>query len=289
MAKTIAGDLQFDPTKDALIRPDGKEFFFRSPNGDRLPSAGYNDTDAEYTPPPSGDRSKLDVAISPTSDRIQRLEPFAPWDGNDFVDLPVLVKVRGKCTTDHITPAGPWFRYRGHLENISNNTLIGAVNSANNKVNSVRNIFTGQEGSISDTARDYKKRGFQWVIIGDSNYGEGSSREHAALQPRYLNGVAVIAKSFARIHETNLKKQGMLPLTFRSTADYNRLASGDLISLAGLGELKPGSSVRMTVKGNTDEWEGFLDHSFNSEQIEYFKAGSALNLLTAGSVERKDS
>lgn len=286
MAKTIAGDLQFDPTTDTLIGADGEKFSFRLPHGDALPLSGYDDTDAEYTPPSSGDRSKLEVAISPSSDRIQRLQPFEPWNGNDFVDLPVLIKVEGKCTTDHITPGGPWFRYRGHLENISNNTLIGVLNSANKKINSVRNIFTGQEDTVSATARDYKKRGTQWVIVGDSNYGEGSSREHAALQPRYLNGVAVIAKSFARIHETNLKKQGMLPLTFKNTADYDRLKTGDLISLAGLRKLEPGSTVRVLVKSDGAEWGSELVHSFNLEQVEYFKAGSALNLLTARSVGR---
>lgn len=232
-----------------------------------------------YTAPPS-DRSNVTVHISPESNRLQRLEPFKPWNGEDYVELPILIKVEGKCTTDHITPAGPWHGYRGHLENVSHNTLIGATNAANKKVNCVKNVFTGTFAGVPETAFDYKKRNQQWVIIGDQNYGEGSSREHAALQPRFLNGVAVIAKSFARIHEANLKKQGMLPLTFSDSSTYDRIDSDDRISLLNLNELRPGKRVRMLVrKVGGSSWETELDHSFNDEQISYFRAGSALNLL----------
>jgi aconitate hydratase len=187
--------------------------------------------------------------------------------------------VEGKCTTDHITPAGPWFRYRGHLENISNNTLIGAVNAENKKVNSVRNVFTGEYAGVPDTAKDYKSRSQQWVVIADHNYGEGSSREHAALQPRFLNGVAVIAKSFARIHESNLKKQGMLPMTFANAADYDRVNPDDRISILGLKHLTAGQPLTMTVEGKNGTWEACLEHTFNEEQAAYFRAGSALNLM----------
>lgn len=243
-----------------------------------LPTGGYTVADHVFTAPPAN-RDDVEVLIAPDSQRIQRLAPFNAWDGADFVDLPILIKVEGKCTTDHITPAGPWFRYRGHLENISNNTLIGAVNSENKEVNSVRNVFTNEYGGVPETAKDYKRRGQQWVIVADHNYGEGSSREHAALQPRFLNGVAVIAKSFARIHESNLKKQGMLPLAFSNIADYARLKPDDRISLLGLSQLAPGRPVKMLVNAKDGKWETILDHSFNEEQIAYFRAGSALNLM----------
>jgi aconitate hydratase len=238
-----------------------------------------------YAAPPA-DRSALTVNISPTSDRIQRLTAFAPWSGQDFNNLPILIKVQGKCTTDHITPAGPWFRYRGHLDNISNNLLIGATNAENQEVNSVQNIFTGEHDGVPQTARDYKTRKQQWVIIADHNYGEGSSREHAALEPRYLNGVAVIARSFARIHETNLKKQGMLALTFANEADYDRINAKDRISLVGLTEIAPDKPVLLRVQTKEgDIWETELKHSFNEEQLGYFRAGSALNMMAAGSAQ----
>ncbi|KAK0663266.1 Aconitate hydratase [Lasiodiplodia hormozganensis] len=284
IAKTFSGRLDFDPATDEIETPTGT-FKFNPPPPGSLPSHGYNQADYVYAAPPT-ERSEVEVDISPSSDRIQRLEPFKPWDGKDFIDLPILIKVEGKCTTDHITHAGPWFRYRGHLENISNNTLIGAVNAANKKVNQVENVFTGEISGVPDTARDYKKRGQQWVVIADHNYGEGSSREHAALQPRFLNGVAIIAKSFARIHESNLKKQGMLPLTFKSDADYDKIQAEDRISLVGLDAFQPGQPVTMRVKRKDgSSWETQLEHTFNQEQIMYFKAGSALNLMaqTAGS------
>lgn len=217
--------------------------------------------------------------ISPTSDRIQRLTPFEAWDGRDYEDLAILIKVEGKCTTDHITPAGPWFRYRGHLDNISNNTLIGAVNADNKKVNQVKNVFTGAIAGVPETARDYKRRGQRWVVIAEHNYGEGSSREHAALQPRFLNGVAIVAKSFARIHESNLKKQGMLPLTFADATTYDRIEPSDRISLVGLDDLARGYVVMTVKRQDGKTWEVKLNHTLNEEQIEYFKAGSALNLM----------
>ncbi|KAF2623198.1 aconitase [Macroventuria anomochaeta] len=278
IAKTFAGDLDFNPATDAIRTPTGA-FRFEPPPSIDLPAAGYEEADAGYVAPPA-DRAQLHVDISPTSDRIQRLQPFGAWPGHDYDDLVILIKVEGKCTTDHITPAGPWFRYRGHLENISNNTLIGAVNAENKKINAVRNVFTGKYDGVPETARDYKVRGQQWVVIAEHNYGEGSSREHAALQPRFLNGVAIIAKSFARIHESNLKKQGMLPLTFVDADAYDRIEASDKISLRGLTKLGPGRAVEMIVtKSDGNTWSTTLAHSFNDEQIGYFKAGSALNLM----------
>ncbi|PYI09512.1 aconitase [Aspergillus sclerotiicarbonarius CBS 121057] len=275
MAKVFSDDLSFDPSVDALTTPSGDEFRFLPPTGDTLPQNGYLDSNAAYKAPPA-DRGDVEVKISPTSDRLQRLAPFAPWSGQDFHDCLILIKTKGKCTTDHITPAGPWFRYRGHLENISNNTLIGAVNAENGLVNTVRNQLTQTDGDVPSTAREYQAHGQPWVVIADHNYGEGSSREHAALQPRYLGGVAIIAKSFARIHEANLKKQGMLALTFADESDYDRIRAADRVSIVGLNGLEPGKTLRLVVNG---EWEAELNHTFTWEQIEYFKAGSALNLM----------
>ncbi|KAK2597498.1 hypothetical protein N8I77_012280 [Diaporthe amygdali] len=273
IVKAFSGKLDFDPRTDSI-----GDFKFEAPTALPLPKGGYAEADHVFTAPPAN-RGDVEVLIATDSQRIQRLAPFHAWDGADFVDLPILIKVEGKCTTDHITPAGPWFRYRGHLENISNNTLIGAVNSENKKVNSIRNVFTGEYGTVPETAKDYKRRGQRWVIVADHNYGEGSSREHAALQPRFLNGVAVIAKSFARIHESNLKKQGMLPLTFSNSSDYDRLEPDDRVSLVGLGQLAPKRPITMVVNGKNGKWETALEHTFNEEQIDYFRAGSALNLM----------
>lgn len=275
MAKVFSDDLSFDPSVDALPTPSGAEFRFQPPNGDTLPTNGYLDSDVAYKAPPA-DRNNVEVKINPSSDRLQRLSPFEPWSGEDFKDCTILIKTKGKCTTDHITPAGPWFRYRGHLENISNNTLIGAVNAESDKVNTVRNQLTHEDGDVPGTARHYKAHGQPWVVIADHNYGEGSSREHAALQPRYLGGKAIIAKSFARIHESNLKKQGMLALTFADEADYDRIRASDRVSILGLSGLAPGNTLRLSVNG---EWEAELNHTFTPEEIEYFKAGSALNMM----------
>ncbi|KAL4811839.1 putative aconitase [Aspergillus spinulosporus] len=285
MAKVFSSDLAFDPTHDALTTPSGEKFKFKPPTGDALPSRGYRDSDQAYVPPPTddGDRSKLEVNISPQSQRLQKLSPFPPWNGEDLNDCLVLIKTKGKCTTDHITPAGPWFRFRGHLENISNNTLIGAVNAETENINKVRNQLTGQDGDVPGTARYYQSQGRPWVVVADHNYGEGSSREHAALQPRYLGGVGIIAKSFARIHEANLKKQGMLAVTFADEADYDRIRASDRICITGLTAFAPGKPLIMKVKTVSGEvWEAPLMHTFTQEQIEYFKAGSALNLMARG-------
>ncbi|CAG8365353.1 unnamed protein product [Penicillium salamii] len=275
MAKVFSDDLEFDPSSDALPTPSGGEFRFLPPTGETLPSNGYLDSDGAYKAPPV-DRSDVNVKINPSSERLQRLAPFEPWSGEDFKDCLVLIKTKGKCTTDHITPAGPWFRYRGHLENISNNTLIGAVNAETDKVNTVRNQLTNEDGDVPGTARYYKAQNQPWVVIADHNYGEGSSREHAALQPRYLGGKAVIAKSFARIHESNLKKQGMLALTFANEADYDHIRASDRLSILGLSGLASGAPLKLAVNG---EWEAELNHTFTAEQVEYFKAGSALNMM----------
>lgn len=282
MAKIFSNDLGFDPTRDSLKTEDGKDFKFLPPYGPSLPEGGFEDTDHVYTAPSSGDRQSVQVEISPTSERLSRLEPFKPWSGEDFRDCVILIKAKGKCTTDHITPAGPWFRYRGHLENISNNTLIGAINADSGKVNSVRNWLNGEDADVPGTARYYKKHGKPWVVIADHNYGEGSSREHAALQPRYLGAAAIIAKSFARIHESNLKKQGLLALTFQDEADYDKIRSSDRINLLGLNELAPHKTVALEVtRSDGASWTSELQHTFTNEEIEYFKAGSALNLMAA--------
>lgn len=246
ITQKFAGNLDFDPSRDSIESETGS-FRFNPPRVPELPSRGFADADYMYTAPPV-DRSNVTVHIPPESKRLQRLEPFKPWNVEDYLDLLILIRVEGKCTTDHITPAGPWHGYRGHLENVSHNTLIGATNAANKKVNCVKNVFTGTFAGVPETAFDYKKRNQQWVIIGDQNYGEGSSREHAALQPRFLNGVAVIVKSFARIHEANLKKQGMLPLTFSELSTYDRIDSDDRISLLNLNEIHPDKWIRMLVR-----------------------------------------
>merc|ERR1711998_743758 len=223
--------------------------------------------------------SNITVAVSPTSDRLQILEPFTPWDGKDATDLPILIKAQGKTTTDHISMAGPWLKYRGHLDNISNNMLIGAINDFDGKTNCIKNVLTNENNTVPEVARYYKSKNIDWIIIGDENYGEGSSREHAALEPRFLGGRAVICKSFARIHETNLKKQGMLPLTFVDCSDYDKIQTGDRISIKGLNDFLPGKQLTLQVTNNNTSSIILLNHSFNLEQIEWFKAGSALNAM----------
>ena len=221
------------------------------------------------------------MAVDPKSERLQLLTPFQKWDGQDYKDCPVLIKALGKCTTDHISMAGPWLKFRGHLDNISNNCLIGAVNAESGKTNAVTNQVTGEVGKVPDVARAYREQGIKWVVIGDRNYGEGSSREHAALEPRNLGGVAVITRSFARIHETNLKKQGMLPLTFVEPADYDRITGNDKLSVLGLADLAPGANLtlKVTPASGAEAFDVPVAHTFNSEQIEWFRAGSALNLM----------
>ncbi|KDQ56048.1 hypothetical protein JAAARDRAFT_36842 [Jaapia argillacea MUCL 33604] len=278
-AMTFAGDLTFNPLTDTLIGSDGKPFKFSDPSGNELPPRGYDPGQDTFQPPPE-DRAAVQVAVDPKSDRLQLLKPFAPWDGKTPADLPILIKVKGKCTTDHISAGGPWLKYRGHLENISQNCLIGAINSENGEANKVKNQFTGEWGAVPATAQAYREKGIKWVVIGDHNYGEGSSREHAALEPRFLGGLAIITRSFARIHETNLKKQGMLALTFVDPADYDKIKPSDKVDILGLESFSPGKNLTLAIKHEDGSKEEIaLAHSFNEGQIEWFKAGSALNLM----------
>ncbi|KAL9110106.1 MAG: hypothetical protein Q9227_005300 [Pyrenula ochraceoflavens] len=278
VALTIAGTLKFNPLTDKLKDKDGNEFLLSPPHGDGLPARGYDPGQDTYQAPPK-QRDAVTVQVSPTSDRLQILEGFKAWDGKDATDVPILIKAQGKTTTDHISMAGPWLKYRGHLDNISNNMLIGAINAANGQANKVQNFTTGEEGPVPATARDYKKKGIRWVVIGDWNYGEGSSREHAALEPRHLGGLAIITRSFARIHETNLKKQGMLPLTFADPADYDKINPDDKVDILCT-ELAPGQPITMKVHPkNGPEWQCKLNHTFNEGQIQWFKDGSALNTM----------
>merc|ERR1711981_272512 len=279
VAMTLAGSLNFNPLTDSLKDKDGKEFKLKAPTGEGLPAQDYDPGRDTYQAPPQ-DRSSVQVAVSPTSDRLQILEPFTPWDGKDATDLPILIKAQGKTTTDHISMAGPWLKYRGHLDNISNNMLIGAINSANGEANKVKNFTTGEFDAVPNTARDYKRKGIQWVVIGDWNYGEGSSREHAALEPRPLGGLAIITRSFARIHETNLKKQGMLPLTFDNPADYDKIQPDDKVDVMCT-ELAVGKPVTLKVHpaAGGEAFDISLQHTFNEGQIEWFKNGSALNTM----------
>ncbi|XP_022237509.1 aconitate hydratase, mitochondrial-like isoform X2 [Limulus polyphemus] len=276
-ALSIAGRLDFNPLTDELTGSKGERFKLESPQGDTLPSQGFDPGQDTYQFPPE-DGSDIDVDVDPKSQRLQLLEPFDKWDGKDLTDLLILIKVKGKCTTDHISAAGPWLKYRGHLDNISNNMFIGAINEETNEANLVKNHLTGDYATVPDTARMYKSRGVKWCIIGDENYGEGSSREHAALEPRHLGGRAIIVKSFARIHETNLKKQGLLPLTFENPADYKKIRPNDKVSLLGLKNLAPNKPVKCEIKHEDGSKESFnLLHTFNETQINWFKAGSALN------------
>jgi len=279
VALTLAGTLDFDPRTQKLTGADGQEFTLDSPYGDELPAQGFDPGEDTYQHPPA-DGSGVVVDVDPKSERLQLLSPFSKWDGGDLKDMRVLIKVKGKCTTDHISAAGPWLKFRGHLENISNNMLIGAVNSENDAVNKVINHAAGGEGGVPEIAKQYKDAGIKWVVVGDENYGEGSSREHAALEPRFLGGAAIIVKSFARIHETNLKKQGMLPLTFADKADYDKIKPDDLVTLNDLVNFAPGRPVVATFKhsdGTSDDIT--LNHTFNEQQITWFKAGSALNRM----------
>lgn len=281
-AMAIAGSITFNPMTDELVNEKGEKVKLEPPAGDELPSRGFDPGESGFIAP-AADGSTVEVKVAPTSDRLQLLEPFAPWDGNDPEDLPVLLKAKGKCTTDHISMAGPWLKYRGHLDNISNNMFIGAINAYTGDPGKVKNAFTGEYKSIPEVAREYKAAGRMWVVVGDENYGEGSSREHAALEPRHLGGRAIIVKSFARIHETNLKKQGMLPLTFANPADYDKVKEDDRVSIKGLKEFAPGKQVTLVLKhsdGTVEECA--LNHTFNERQFEWFKAGSALNLIAAG-------
>ncbi len=280
-ALAIAGSLSFDPETDYLINANGEQVKLDSPYGDELPLRGF-EKDTEGFIAPSKDGFKTEVIIDPTSERLQFMEPFKKWDGKDFIDLPLLLKVKGKCTTDHISPAGAWLRFRGHLDSISKNMFLGAINAFNGNAGQAKNQFTGAYAAVHEVARDYKARSIGWIVIGDENYGEGSSREHAAMEPRFLGGKAIIAKSFARIHETNLKKQGMLPLTFANPEDYNKIQEDDRLTITGLAKLAPEKPLQLTVKhsdGTVDQI--LLNHSFNAGQVDWFRAGGALNLIAS--------
>jgi aconitate hydratase len=279
VALALAGTLEFDPLNDTLTAPDGTEVRLVAPVGEELPALGFDPGESGFLAPPA-DGSGVEVIVSPASDRLQLLEPFEPWDGNDLVELPILVKAKGKCTTDHISMAGPWLKYRGHLENISGNLYLGAVNAFTGEAGKGKDQLDGETKTFPEIARHYHEAGRSWVVIGDENMGEGSSREHAAMEPRFRGARAVITRSFARIHETNLKKQGILPLTFADPADYDRIGEDDRISIVGLADLAPDTQVRVVVTTpNGESWEMLTNHQFSDEQIEWFKAGSALNII----------
>ncbi len=278
-AMAIAGELSFNPLTDTLTNDLGKQVKLDEPKGLELPSKGFAVEDNGYQAP-SEDGSGIDVAVNPDSERLQLLSPFAPWNGEDLSGLKLLIKAKGKCTTDHISMAGPWLKYRGHLDNISNNMLIGAVNAANNLTNSVLNQLSGEYEPVPDTARAYKAEGIGSIVVGDENYGEGSSREHAAMEPRHLGVRVVLVKSFARIHETNLKKQGLLGLTFDNKESYELIRETDVIDVIGLKHLEPGKPVEIKlhhIDGTDDSFRA--NHTLNENQIKWFKAGSALNLI----------
>jgi aconitate hydratase len=278
-ALAIAGDLGFNPMTDTLTNDKGEQVKLDEPTGDELPKNGFAVEDAGFQAP-AADGSGVVVAVSPDSKRLQLLAPFSAWEGQDIKGLKLLIKAKGKCTTDHISMAGPWLKFRGHLDNISNNLLIGAVNFFNEKTDNVKNQLTGEYGPVPATQRAYKAAGIGTIVVGDENYGEGSSREHAAMEPRHLGVRAVLVKSFARIHETNLKKQGMLGLTFADKADYDKIFEDDTLDIIGLTTMTPGVNLHIVLThkdGSTDTIE--VKHSYNAQQIEWFKAGGALNII----------
>ncbi|HTL83343.1 MAG TPA: aconitate hydratase, partial [Bacteroidia bacterium] len=281
-AIAIAGDLTFNPITDYLVNDKGEKVKLDEPTGDELPKKGFAVDDPGYQKP-ADDGSNLTVNVSPTSDRLQLLDPFAAWEGVDLKGLKLLIKAKGKCTTDHISMAGKWLKYRGHIDNISNNMLIGAVNFFNEKTDNVKNQLDGSYDSVPKVQRAYKAAKIGSIVVGDENYGEGSSREHAAMEPRHLGVRAVLVKSFARIHETNLKKQGMLALTFANKEDYNRIQENDTIDIVGLTTFAPGKPLTLVLhhdNGSTEEIS--VNHTYNAQQIEWFKAGGALNIIRAG-------
>ncbi|PPL02458.1 aconitate hydratase [Parapedobacter indicus] len=281
-AIAISGDLSFNPITDTLVNDKGESVRLDPPSGDELPQKGFDVEDAGYQAP-AQDGSSVVVAVSPTSDRLQLLDPFPAWEGTDINGLKLLIKAKGKCTTDHISMAGPWLKYRGHLDNISNNLLIGAVNFFNDKTDSVKNQLTNEYGPVPATQRDYKAAGIGSIVVGDENYGEGSSREHAAMEPRHLGVRAVLVKSFARIHETNLKKQGMLALTFVNKDDYTKILEDDTIDIIGLTEFAPGKPLTLVLHHADGSEERFeANHSYNDQQIGWFRAGGALNIIRRG-------
>jgi aconitate hydratase len=278
-AFVIAGDLTFNPLTDYLTNAAGEQVKFDEPLGIELPVKGFAVEDAGYQAP-AEDGSKVEVKVDPKSSRLQLLDPFTAWEGTDITGLKLLIKAKGKCTTDHISMAGPWLKFRGHLDNISNNMLIGAINYFNDKADTVKNELTGEYGPVPATQRDYKAHGIGSIVVGDENYGEGSSREHAAMEPRHLGVRAILVKSFARIHETNLKKQGMLGLTFANSADYDKILEDDTFDIVGLTTFTPGKPLQVVIHhkgGLTDTID--VNHTYNAQQIEWFKAGGALNII----------
>ncbi|RAJ26213.1 aconitate hydratase [Pedobacter cryoconitis] len=278
-ALAIAGDLSFNPLTDTLTNAKGEQVKLDEPTGFELPPRGFAVDDAGYQEP-AADGSGVQILVSPTSHRLQLLDPFTPWEGTDLTGLRLLIKAKGKCTTDHISMAGPWLKFRGHLDNISNNMLIGAVNYFNDKTDTVKNVVTGEYGPVPATQRAYKADGIGTIVVGDENYGEGSSREHAAMEPRHLGVRAVLVKSFARIHETNLKKQGMLGLTFANKEDYDKIREDDVIDITGLTTFTPDVPLTIVLNhadGTKAEFK--VNHSYNAQQIDWFKAGGALNII----------
>jgi aconitate hydratase len=279
IALALSGRVDFDPIHDTLTNDQGEEVQLHVEPGIELPSAGFESGEAGFIAPPA-ERSDVEVVVSPTSDRLQLLEPFAAWDGNDFIDLPVLVKAKGKCTTDHISAAGKWLRFRGHLENISGNLFLGAINAFTDAAGEGKDQLDGTTKTFPEIAKHYSEAGQPWVAIGDENYGEGSSREHAAMEPRFRGARAVISRSFARIAETNLKKQGVLPLTFADPASYDAIGEDDRISVLGLADLAPDRPVQCRITkpdGSTVDFT--CNQTLSPEQIEWFTAGGALNII----------
>ena len=278
-ALAIAGRLDFNPLTDTLTNENGEQVMLDEPTGMELPIKGFDVEDAGYQAP-AIDGSAVQVNVSPTSSRLQLLDPFAAWEGTDLRGLRLLIKAKGKCTTDHISMAGPWLKFRGHLDNISNNMLIGAINAFNDKANSVKNQLTGEYDEVPKVQRMYKAAGEFSIVVGEENYGEGSSREHAAMEPRHLGVRVVLVKSFARIHETNLKKQGMLGLTFANKEDYDKIQENDTFDLIGLTTFAPGKALELIAKhadGSTDTI--LCNHTYNEQQIDWFRAGGALNII----------
>lgn len=278
-ALAIAGDLTFNPLTDKLINEDGQEVILEAPTGDELPNRGFDVEDAGYQAP-AEDGSKVEVKVNSGSDRLQLLEPFSAWDGNNLTGLRLLIKAKGKCTTDHISMAGPWLKYRGHLDNISNNLLIGATNYFNDSANLVKSQVSGEYAEVPKVQRLYKAEGIATIVVGDENYGEGSSREHAAMEPRHLGVKVILVKSFARIHETNLKKQGMLALTFSNKEDYDKILEDDTFDFTDLTSFAPNKQLSITITHRDGSKDVILaNHSYNEQQIEWFKAGGALNII----------
>ena len=279
-AMSIAGSLEFNPLKDGIINNNGEEVFLDEPDGTELPAKGFDVEDNGFLDPSDFASENVKIEISKDSKRLQLLEPFAKWNGKNFLDMKLLIKAKGKCTTDHISMAGPWLLYRGHLDNISNNLLTGATNFFNGQVNSVKNQISGKYEEVPSVARQYKSAGIKSIVVGDENYGEGSSREHAAMEPRHLGVAMVLVKSFARIHETNLKKQGVLALTFKDKSDYDKIREDDTLNLTDLDRFSVGRGLILELIHSDSSSESIeCDHTFNEAQIEWFKAGSALNLI----------